>query len=180
MKNKIFFITGNSGSGKTTFFENLIPELKKHNLVVAGFKAQGYWQDNIRTHFDLVDMISGEGILFCTRHHIKDWEKVGHFYINPFAIPFGEKILDPKQLNQISLIAIDEIGPFELQGNGWFNAIMRITKFSTDMPMIWVVRKKLLSTVIDYFNVLHFEFISTDLNNITYWVEKIIAAVKSK
>jgi nucleoside-triphosphatase THEP1 len=180
MKNKIFIITGSRGSGKTTFLENLTLELKNQSVLTAGFKAKGFWQNNTRSHFEIVDLITEEKRLFCTVEQVSGWEKIGHYYLNPLAVDFGEEILEPNQSNQFSLFAIDEIGTFELQGKGWFNAIQKRIKSSPNIPMIWVVRSNLLQEVLEYFNIQNFEIIFSNKGKIAFWAKNILIAVNNQ
>ncbi|MCD4694912.1 MAG: hypothetical protein K8S16_01630, partial [Bacteroidales bacterium] len=42
MQNKIFIITGEQGSGKTTFLTDVVNGLKKSKVSVGGILAEGY------------------------------------------------------------------------------------------------------------------------------------------
>jgi len=174
MKNKVFIITGEQGSGKTSFLVQIIEELKKSGIHPNGFIAEGFWHNNERSHFDLIDLSNQHRILFCSKEFNQSWEQIGHFYINPAAIVFGEKILELAGINQSTLCVIDEIGPFELQNKGWSHSIFSIIKSNPDLPMIWVVRKNLVQKVIAYFGLKNYSLIKVEPENLQ------IAAIRIK
>jgi nucleoside-triphosphatase THEP1 len=159
MKNKVFIITGPPGSGKTTFLSNLIKELRDLKIQTGGFLAEGFWSDDARSHFELVDLFSNERILFCTKEPHTGWNKIGHFYVNPSAISFGKKVLNTINISEFPICIIDEVGPYELLGKGWSDAIQRIVKDLPDKPMIWIVRENLVQTVIRHFGIDNYSLI---------------------
>ncbi len=163
MNNQIFIITGTQGSGKTTFLSKLITYLNAEGISIGGFIAHGFWKDNIRDCFELEDLQTGKKIILSQTKPIDGWEKFRRFYFNPEGFGFGEKILSPDNLINTKLIAIDEIGPFELQGKGWRKAIDKLLK-ETTIPMIWVCRESILKELIAEFDLqnYHMYFISKE------------------
>lgn len=152
MNNKIFIIRGTQGSGKTTFLKNLVEKLSTSGLRIGGFLAEGYWKDNLRDRFELVDTKSGDRLVYCQRDQKVGWEQIRHFYINPKAVLFGEKALEPLNLADIDLVVIDEIGPFELAGKGWSKSFVRILHKS-ELPIIISVRESLVDQVVEYWKL---------------------------
>ncbi len=153
MKHKIIILTGEQGSGKTTFLHEMIFGLAKNNLQVGGILAEGFWKNYERDRFELIDLKSNNRILYCQREPKDGWEKLRQFYINPDGQKFGEVALDTNYLNNADIIVIDEIGPFELKGKGWAKAIESIVKILQEKILIWVVRESLLIEVSDHFKI---------------------------
>ena len=153
MGNKIIIITGEQGSGKTTFLQEMIFGLANNDVQIAGILAEGFWKNYERNHFELIDLKSKNRLLYCQREPKYGWEKLRHFYINPDGQKFGEAALDPKYLKDADIVVIDEIGPFELQGKGWAKAIESILKGLPELTMIWVVRESLLNEVTAHFKI---------------------------
>jgi nucleoside-triphosphatase THEP1 len=166
MKNKVFIITGPRGSGKTTFLKHLVQELRQFGIQSGGFLAEGFCANNERYYFELIDLDSNKRILFCTKELHIHWEKLGHFYINPASIIFGEKVLDTSNLDAFPICVIDEVGPFELQGKGWSQAIFKIGNNSPEKPMIWVVRENLVQPVIRHFDLNNYSLKLTNQDQI--------------
>ena len=152
MHNMIFFITGSQGSGKTTFLIELIEILKQKGITAGGFSAHGYWKNNLRDKFELEDLKTGNKMILCKRQPVEGWQKFRHFYFNPEGFTFGQKALSSSNLSKVDIIAIDEIGPFELEGKGWSKDIDSLIH-KTDIPMIWVVRESILQEIIDHWNI---------------------------
>jgi nucleoside-triphosphatase len=152
MDNKIFIISGSQGSGKTTLLKRTIKFLKEKNFQVGGIVAEGYWKNDQRDRFDLVNQTTGEKIVFCQRDEIEEWEKIRHFYINPKGQEFGESILHPNTIKHSDVCVIDEIGPFEIANKGWFNAINKLL-INSNIPMIWVVRNSLIDEILAKWNI---------------------------
>ena len=50
------------------------------------------------------------------------------------------------------MIVIDEIGPLELNGQGWSNAIEKISRCNT-APQPWIVRKSLVQKISRKWNI---------------------------
>jgi len=148
----IFFITGSQGSGKTTFLIELIEILKQKGISAGGFSAHGYWKNDLRDKFELEDFKTGDKMILCKRQPVEGWQKFRHFYFNPQGFAFGQKALRSSNLSKVDIIAIDEIGPFELEGKGWSKAIDLLIH-QTDTPMIWVVRESILQEIIDHWNI---------------------------
>jgi nucleoside-triphosphatase len=153
MEHKIIIITGEQGSGKTTFLQEMIVGLVNNGLKAGGILAEGFWKNYERDHFKLIDLKSKNSILFCQREPKEGWEKLRHFYINPDGQKFGEAALDPEYMKNSDIIVVDEIGPFELKGKGWANSIENLLRIFTDKKMIWVVRNSLLDEVSRHFKI---------------------------
>lgn len=153
MEDKIIIVTGEQGSGKTTFVQEMIFELASNNVHTGGILAEGFWKNYERDYFKLIDLKSNKSILFCQREPKEGWEKLRHFYINPDGQKFGETALETNYLRSSDIIVIDEIGPFELKGKGWAQSIHSILEQLPGRLMVWVVRKSLLNEVVSHFNI---------------------------
>jgi nucleoside-triphosphatase THEP1 len=175
MKNKVFIITGQQGSGKTIFLGELVQELRHKGIQVGGLLSEGFWDQKIRSKFELVDITTSQRMLFCTRTEQPGWENSGHFYINPEAITFGERVLHPSVLLNSQIIAIDEIGPFELRGSGWCKAIEKLIIELPEIPFILVVRENLLKQVTDQFNIKLYDLFQVQKQPLKTAVEEIVS-----
>jgi nucleoside-triphosphatase THEP1 len=56
----LFIITGETGSGKTTFLLGLIEKLRENGLSVAGFAALSDPEDGPSGSFNMLDLASGK------------------------------------------------------------------------------------------------------------------------
>ena len=173
-----FIITGPQGSGKTTFLVRLVRHLKKEGVAVGGFVAHGFWKDDRRNRFELEDLQNGKKTILGQTEAVEGWEKFRRFYFNPDGFAFGEKILSPDHLQNVEIIVIDEIGPFELQGKGWRKAIDILCEES-NKPMIWVCRENILKELVVEFDLQSCQVFNILQNNPETIALKIISVLNS-
>lgn len=153
MKHNIIIITGEQGSGKTTFLQEMLFELTNKDVQIGGILAEGFWKNYERDSFALIDLKSNNKLLYCQREPKDGWEKVRQFYINPDGQKFGEHALDTDNLKNADIVFIDEIGPFEIKGKGWAKAIDSLLNVIPKKTMVWVVRKSMLNEVTKHFKI---------------------------
>lgn len=105
------FLTGEPGVGKTTAFLKIVNELRVRGLRIGGFYCPEVREGGIRVGFKIVDLETQKW-KWLARTSPRTEIKVGKYYVQPEA----QEIVDlvAKNLNEYSLIAIDEIGPMEL------------------------------------------------------------------
>jgi nucleoside-triphosphatase len=60
---------------------------------------------------------------------------------------FGRQALDLELARDTDLMIVDEIGPWELSGQGWAEPVTRLV-LDSDAPMIWAVQRKLVEKAI--------------------------------
>jgi nucleoside-triphosphatase THEP1 len=80
------------------------------------------------------------------------WLRYGSYFFNPVGIQKGKEILNKANLEGIQLIVIDEIGPLEINDNGWSGSIDNLCQ-NTQTPQLWVVRKSLTDKIIKKWNI---------------------------
>ena len=152
LKPQVVIITGEIQQGKTTFTQNIISELKRRRIKVAGFFSIGIDENGIRNGFNLSDIESGKLIELCSDKKDEKRLRLGRFYFNPEALSLGNEILKPANIADKQLIVIDEIGPLEVKGQGWCRAIDDLTVNFT-IPQLWVVRKSLVQKISRKWNI---------------------------
>ena len=148
----IFIITGETGSGKTTFLLNLIDELHCKALSIAGFAALSVPQDGPSGSFNILDLVSGKILPLASRRFTRGWEKFGKFYFNPDGILMGKNILEDPLIMNHDLVVVDEIGPFELEGKIWAESLTRLLA-RRSCSVLLVVREHLVEKVIQEWNL---------------------------
>jgi nucleoside-triphosphatase THEP1 len=138
----------------------LLQIFEKEGVKYCGIISEPIDVGGERTAFYVKDILSGERKLLCDKKHRKDDVKIGRYFFKKQGIEFGIQVL--KNCSNESIIIIDEIGPAELKGKGWYEVL---DKFSTIQgnPMIWVVRKRMLEKVIHSFP--NFNFMVCDIEN---------------
>jgi nucleoside-triphosphatase THEP1 len=150
-KPQIIIITGEVHEGKTTFAKKIIANLIDQKIRLAGFLSLARFENGNRTGFDLIDLETNNAIELCSLKKKEGSQNFGKYYFNNAAIKKGLDILNPDKLNDKQLIVIDEIGPLELNGQGWNSALDEITG-RISVPQLWVVRKNILKKIVRRWN----------------------------
>lgn len=145
---RVAIVTGTTGSGKTTLVEQVVEQLRRASVRVGGILAPGYLHENRRTGFDLVDLATGERATLARERldvpgpHVR-WSR--------FAFDEGGLALGRRALGETSqsaqVIVVDEVGPMELSGGGWAEALDRLAADSRAVLLL-VVRESVLEAVV--------------------------------
>jgi len=170
-KRRIIIITGNKGEGKTTKLKEVVDNLQYRNYSVIGFLAPAHFIDGKRKAYDFVDITSKESHLLCTADPTPEFQKIGSFYFNYSAIKCGKELLRNIK-SENTIIVIDEIGPFEINGLVWDDSLMHLIK-TTNNSIIITVRKKLLDEVIRKYNLENYSVINID-DDIQKTIDKFV------
>ena len=144
-------ITGEKGEGKTTCGEEVVADLRNRGLGVGGILAPGELRDGRRWSIDLVELTSGRRIPLATRDQSVSWPALGSFRVNPEGLAFGRAALSPEMVQGLQLVVVDEVGPWELAGEGWSNALDVL--IGKGIPILVVARRSLVSDLMTRFGL---------------------------
>jgi nucleoside-triphosphatase THEP1 len=139
-------ITGDSGQGKTTMVQEVVEALRRDGIRVGGIITPGEMKDDVRWSFDLVDLGTDRRLPMGTRDDSAPWPRVGGFRVNPEALAVGEEALSADRAGEFDLLVVDEIGPWELVGEGWSSALEGL--YGTGVWLLPVVRRHLVKDVV--------------------------------
>ncbi len=139
-------VTGKRGAGKTTFLAQAVKALKAAGLEVGGILAVGLWEGRIRSGFDIVDLLTGERRLLCRRGKEGDLPGFGPFCFSKQGLAVGRRALSPERIQRADLVVVDEVGPWELQGQGWAKSLDILVQ-TVNIPMVWLVREESIEEV---------------------------------
>jgi len=154
----IYFITGMSGSGKTTFMQDLSLQMKLKGLKPGGFVAPGTWLNNRRDQFTLIDLETGLELPL-TRPCGDSAPDIGRFCFDAATIDYGNTLLIKQSSDlSFSVIFVDEVGPFELKQQGWYQGMQALLTSQT--PQIWSVRENLVPALIDQWHLTPMRILS--------------------
>ena len=180
-RNKIFIISGETRSGKTTFLKKVIEKLKKDypTINIGGIIAHGTDFRGERYGFHIENIATGEKQLLCSRDAMNENDiKTGRFYFYKTGLDFGNQAI-MKNLDTLELLVIDEVGYLEIKGKGWFEAIEKaMSRQNTDM--IFVVRKRLLESVIKLWQNKHFIVVDITNNKPEFIVSQLKKSFQNK
>lgn len=80
-----------------------------------------------------------------TRDPGSSWPRVGAFHVNPEALELGRSALSPEGAGGYDLVVLDEVGSWELAGQGWSPVLERW--YGAAIPLLPVVRRNLVQDV---------------------------------
>jgi len=148
---RVILLTGDSGEGKTTLVAETVACLRRRGITVGGVLAPGRWDHQHRSCFDVVDLIDGRMAPLSRRVPDAASGDAGtSFRFSPEGLCLGREALSAARLRKggAAVVVVDEVGPLELAGEGWFSAIESLVA-EWSGPMLWVVRRKLVQEVKD-------------------------------
>lgn len=151
-KPALFILTGRREQGKTKFIKKLTEILIAEGKTVGGFLSEGIHNGLARAGFHLTDIQTGETATLCSIEEKPGTIKQGRYYFNTDIIGWGCSILEKALANSVEIIAIDEVGPMELNGGGWHNSIAAFLSGSAAIH-IWTVRENLAEKAAKKWNV---------------------------
>jgi nucleoside-triphosphatase THEP1 len=141
----IALLTGPLHAGKTTFLQNFIPKIQSGGLEVGGYVTPSLWSEGRVEGYDLVDLGSGARLPFLRREGRPSWPKAGPFFLIPPGLRRAAGII--RRAPRSGLLAVDEVGPLELQGGGVRQALDRALALRTG-PTLLVVREAILASLL--------------------------------
>jgi nucleoside-triphosphatase THEP1 len=144
----VFIITGEKKSGKTLFLKNIIPLLQQKGLVTGGFLALHHEDTD---SYSIKNIQTSEEVLLMKRR-FPPQPRPEHFQIMQEGFMAGSNWLNQCLNIPPSLIAMDEIGYYELEGMVWHNQFSTLVKSS--IPLIFTVNIKNLSAIIEQWNLI--------------------------
>jgi len=134
------------GVGKTTVVQKVIAILKEKGLKVGGIYCPEIRVNNIRVGFEIIDLLTGNR---GTLSHIDqdNGPRVGKYRVNIQDLSnIGVKGLN-KAIRTADYIVIDEIGPMELQGEDFQEAVNNIIEGTK--PVLGIIHWKMNHRLID-------------------------------
>jgi nucleoside-triphosphatase THEP1 len=144
----IFILTGPVHSGKTTLLKRVAQEFKRKKLVVSGFLSEAVFGGQERVGYDLFDLKEEKSIPLIRREGKKGWQRVGSYFFVPSGIEEAQSIVSRSQNSDICVV--DEVGPLELSGKGFWPALKPIL-FPPLIPFLITVRQSILE---DFLGIL--------------------------
>ncbi len=137
----IFILTGPVHSGKTTLLEKAVRRLKKDKVKIDGFLCKALRKEQEVIGYDLFDLRKRGAIPLLRRTGEREWQRVGSYFFLPSGLDEAERIILRSKDAELSVV--DEIGPLELSGKGFWPALKQVL-FPPETAFLVVVREKIL------------------------------------
>ena len=148
---QIYILTAPQGDGKTTRCLEIVNRLKSQRVSIGGIVAPGFWESNIRSGFELMDVQTNIRMPFAQREAKEGWINIKTFYFNPKAIENGELFLR-SAVRENDWIVLDEIGKLDLQGFVWGPIFSELIKIQNKNWLL-CVRDTFVEEVIEHWQL---------------------------
>jgi len=145
-KSNVIIITGEIGSGKTTLISAIAERLKGKGIATGGIIAPAMYANGEKTGYRVLDVSSGRQMQLSQTDEITGMARVGRYFFIPGAVAFGREALMVERNREAGIVLIDEIGAWELQGQGWATSLSELI-IRCDMPLVLCVRRSFLELV---------------------------------
>lgn len=144
----IFILTGPVHSGKTTLLEKAVHVFREHKVKVDGFLSKALREEQELIGYDLFDLREGSSIPLLRTKGEMEWQRIGSFFFLPPGLDKAKKII--LRSKDADLSVVDEIGPLELSGKGYWPALKQVL-VPPQAAYLIVVRERILE---DFFGIL--------------------------
>ncbi len=147
-KSNVIIITGEIGSGKTSLIKEIAERFKEKSIRVGGIIAPAVFTDDIKSGYSIINISTGENIPLSQTNEMDGLARVGKYFFFREGIDFGISALSAERNKDKQIVIIDEIGAWELQGQGWATSLNELI-INCNMPLIITVRRSFLDLVIE-------------------------------
>ncbi len=138
---RMYVLTGPVHAGKTSFLRHFLQNSRKQGLRVNGILSLAAYQGPDRIGYDAHDLRSGDRWPLLRTDPDPGWLRVGPFGMCPEGLEKAQAaILDT---DGSDLTVIDEMGPLELAGRGFWPCFQTVMK--RKQPVLVVIRSDLVS-----------------------------------
>jgi nucleoside-triphosphatase THEP1 len=142
---RIVIVTAPQHSGKSSLIARYVEQCHQHRVHTAGILAEGLWEGNQRSGFNLVDLSSGVRVPLAVRCAPHGQARI-RFEFFQAGIDAGMAALDTERCAAANLIVVDEVGKLEVMGQGWAPYLPPLLELPVKTH-IWVVRESLVEAV---------------------------------
>jgi len=147
-KSNVILVSGDTGDGKSTLLAELAILFKNRDIPTGGIVSPAVFENGVKSGYELINVTTSERQRLSQTHKGEGVINVGRFYFFDDGIVFGKAALTVANNQHSQIVIIDEIGAWELQGQGWAESLNElILRF--DMPLILAVNTKLVNQVIE-------------------------------
>jgi nucleoside-triphosphatase THEP1 len=147
-KNNVILVTGDTGDGKSTLLAKLAILFKSRDILTGGIISPAIYENETKSGYELINVTTSERRRLSQTLQGEGMINVGRFYFFDDGIGFGKAALTVANNQNSQIVFIDEIGAWELQGQGWAESLNELI-LHCDMPVILAVNTKLVDQVVE-------------------------------
>ncbi len=142
-------LIGSSGSGKTKTAYKYYGYAKEKRMHVGGIVCPGTFVNGQRFAFTVLDLLTGKQVALAERD-MESAFQAGPFGFHAEGLAFGNQAIENAIQQHVELLILDEVGPYECQGNGWAYALKKVVAASIPQLLI-TIRPKVVDLVCSLF-----------------------------
>ncbi len=139
----LFILTGPIHSGKTSLLVRTCADLTGQGLSLNGLLSRAYFEEDSFRGYNGYDLHTGVTFPLIRIIGEPEWDHIGRFYFLPEGMKQAEDSILAIETSRLTVI--DEMGPLELAGRGFWRPFLKLQKLG--QPMLVVVREKLLASL---------------------------------
>ena len=136
----LFILTGPKGSGKTTLLEKVVHVLRERGLKIDGFLSLALREGGAAVGYDLFCLETRESVPLLRKGDDPASERTGPYTFMAEGLEVAERVI--RGASALDLLVVDEIGPKEMKGGGFWPALERIL-FPPSVHCLFVMREDL-------------------------------------
>ena len=121
---RLLFVTGRPGVGKTTLILKIADELREEGYAVGGMITREVREEGRRTGFEIIDLLSNKRD-FLAHINQPSGPRVGKYRVNLVALSLIGAWSIRRALEKADVIVIDEVGPMELNSEEFKSAVKK-------------------------------------------------------
>jgi nucleoside-triphosphatase THEP1 len=142
-KPQLIVLSGESGSGKTTYCATLVRHVQASGGTVCGLLSVGTFMNGVKVAIDLHDLRTGQPRRLATRRPQPDpASPTPNWQFDEEALRWGDAVL--AAVPRCDLLVIDELGPLELRHGVGYQAAFKLLKRRAYRLACVVVRPSLV------------------------------------
>jgi nucleoside-triphosphatase THEP1 len=147
-KSNVILVTGDKGDGKSTLLAELVILFRSKGIQTGGIISPAVIENEVKSGYELINVATSQKIRLSQTKKVDGMVNVGRFYFFDDGIAFGKTALTITSNRLSQIVVVDEIGAWELQGQGWAESLNELILYC-DMPIILAVNIKLVEQVIE-------------------------------
>ncbi len=147
-KSNVILITGDTGDGKSTLLAELNLLFKSRDIQTGGIISPAVFENGAKSGYELNNVATSQKTRLSQTQKGDGLVNVGRFYFFDDGIRFGKAALSVLNNQHSQIVFIDEIGAWELQGQGWAASLNELI-LRCDMPVVLAVNSKLVDQVVE-------------------------------
>ncbi len=146
-------ISARRGEGKTSFLREHVGRLAGAGRSVGGIASPAVFENGQRIGYDLLDLCRGSRRPLARVVTTADAAPtVGIYQFDQAAIKEGNAAIVSAVLDGLDVITVDEVGPLEIRGGGWAEALeFALRECDSQQELIVVVRPSLVDELLRHF-----------------------------